>query len=110
MVWIPPESLLLGSMKGWIGRVGPPIRLRPDWVRLMRNLCSWSASLLDWGGFASLVCPSRLTATIRIVSPHTSLSACPPACLTSATDSLAWGGLGRQGWWGFLSWRVGDRR
>ena len=81
--------------------------LRPDWVRLMRNLCSWSASLLDWGGFASLVCPSRLTATIRIVSPHilpslpaprACLPACPrPALRTSATDSLAWGGGGGGG-------------
>ena len=93
------------------------IRLRPDWVRLMRNLCSsWPANLLDWGGFASLVCPSRLTATIRIVSSPpcllpgpACLPACPPACLTSATDNLAWGGLGRQGWWGVLSWRVGAR-
>ena len=98
----PPLALLLGSMKGWIGRVGPPIRLRPDWVRLMRNLCSWSASLLDWGGFASLVCPSRLTATIRIVSPHSSLSACSPGLPYLCHRQPCLGGPGETGLVGFL--------
>ena len=82
-------------------------------IRLMRNLCSWSASLLDWGGFASLVCPSRLTATIRIVSPHSSLSACSPglpACLPPAPrpalplppTALLGGGSGETGLVGCL--------
>ena len=34
----------------------------------------------------------------------------PRPALPLTTDSLAWGGLGRQGWWGVLSWRVGGRR
>ena len=77
----------------------------------MRNLCSWPASLLDWGGVCvtssvpraprqpSGSCPRILPS---LPAPLACLPACPSACLTSATDSLAWegGGWGGGGVWG----------
>ena len=70
------------------------------------DACLISLSLAPHGAHQDRVPPS-----LSACSPG--LSACLPAprpALPLPPTALLGGGLGRQGWWGVLSWRVGGRR